>query len=288
MHFHLPASINEILWALTFAAHLVLLVVLMGRDRMRRFPWFTAYIALIAFRLLTAKMLYGRLAQIPMAAFFIGLALLSALINVGMLLELARKGFAGIRRVAWVAGALLMMAIGAAVLATWGPWPAWNEIKAPGLVSHLQLLQLIALKAGLFLDVETVLLGLAIVLFGGRFHAGWKTHIQRIMIGLSTISLSQLAVEAITDILARTQPHSMAEYQHFMDLRDRIFYANSAVGVLVLIWWIACLWKNEPGNEAGNEAGAKPKTESGADKSMPAAVLPADATAPDQAPEDQA
>ena len=262
MKFHLPASTDEIIWALTFAAHLVLLVVLMGRDRVRRFPAFTAYITLIAFRLLTAKMLNGRLAQIPMAGLFIGLALLIALVNVAVLLELARKGFAGIRRVAWIASSLTLMAIGAAVLVLWGQWPSWNDLSAPGLISHLELLQLIALKAGLFLDVETVLLGVAIVLFGRRFHGGWKTHTQRILIGLSTVSLSQLAAEAITEILARTaKPHSMAEYQHLLDLRDRIAYANSAVGLLALIWWIWTLWQNEPGQDtpaAANQDAAIP------------------------------
>ena len=248
MKFHLPFSANEILWALTFAGYLVLLVVLMGRDRVRRFPWFTASSVLIAFRLLTAKMLYGRLAQIPMAELFIGLALLGSLVNVGMLLELARKGFAGIKRNAWVAGALILMAIGAVVLAFWGEWPAWQTLTAGGgLISHLQLLQFIALKASLLLDVETVLLGIVIVLFGRRFHAGWKTHIQRIMIGLSTVSLAQLTAEAIAQIIGKTaHPKTMAEAQHILDFRDRVFYANSVVLVLALIWWIWCLWKNEP------------------------------------------
>jgi hypothetical protein len=255
MKFHLPDSINEILWALTFAGYLVLLVVLMGRDRVKRFPWFTATSVLIAFRLLSAKMLYGHLAQIPMAAMFIGLALLGALVNVGVLMELARKGFAGIKRAFWVAGALVLLGIGAVVLATWGEWPAWQTITAGGgIIANLQLLQLIALKSSLLIDVETVLLGLTIVLFGRRFHAGWKTHIQRIAIGLAVVSLAQLASEAIVQILARTaHPHSADEYQHLMDLRDRIFYANSAVLVLALIWWIACLWKNEPGNESGSD-----------------------------------
>jgi hypothetical protein len=269
MHFHLPFSTNEILWALTFAGYLVLLVVLMGRDRIRRFPWFTANAVLIAFRLLSAKMLGGRLPQIPMAEMFIGLALLGCLVNVMMLMELARKGFFGIKRKAWVAGALTLIGIGAVVLATWGQWPARSTLMAPGLISHLQLLQLIALKATLLLDVETVLLGIAIVLFGWRFHAGWQTHVQRIMIGLSTISLAQLAAEAIAEAIVRTaHPHSMAEYQQVMDLRDRIFYANSAIGVLVLIWWIACLWKNEPGQDA--PVAANPALpESGATVSQP-------------------
>jgi hypothetical protein len=270
MQFHLPSSTNEILWALTFAGYLVLLVVLLGRDRVRRFPWFTANAVLITFRLLSAKMLYGRLPQIPMAEIFIGLALLGCLVTVMMLMELARKGLLGIKRKAWVGGALILMGIGAVVLATWGQWPARSTLMAPGLISHLQLLQLIALKATLFLDVETILLGLVIVVFGRRFRAGWQTHVQRIMIGLSTISLAQLAAEAITEAIGRTaHPQSMAEYQKLVDLRDRIFYANSAIGVLVLIWWIVCLWRDEPGSKS--------------ETALPAAPAPADSNTPQQA-----
>jgi uncharacterized membrane protein len=141
------------------------------------------------------------------------------------------------------------MGIGAVVLATWGEWPAWQTLTAGGgIIANLQLLQFIALKSSLFIDVETVLLGLTIVLFGQRFHAGWKTHIQRIAIGLGVVSLAQIASEAAVQILARTgHPHSQEEYQHLMNLRDWIFYANSAVLVLAIIWWIACLWKDEPG-----------------------------------------
>ena len=32
-------NIEQILWAFVLAAHLVLLIVLMGRDRIRRFPF---------------------------------------------------------------------------------------------------------------------------------------------------------------------------------------------------------------------------------------------------------
>ena len=40
------AIIERIIWTLTFAAQLVLLVILMGRDRARRYPWFTTGIVL--------------------------------------------------------------------------------------------------------------------------------------------------------------------------------------------------------------------------------------------------
>jgi hypothetical protein len=247
MHFHLPFSANEILWTLTFAGHLVVLVVLMGRDRIRRYPWFTASIVLIGFRLLTAKMLYGRLPQVTMAEVFIGLALLGSIVSAMVLLELARKAFGKVSRGAWVGGALALMAIGAAVIATWGKWPQWQTLNAPGLLSHLQLLQLIALKAGLLIDVETVLLGITVALFGRRVGAGWKTHTQRIVLGLATASLSQIVSEAVVQwIEATAKPQSMEEAQKIMDLREHIFYANSAVYVLVLIWWIICLWRDEP------------------------------------------
>lgn len=251
MHFHFPFSVNEILWTLTFAAHLVLLVVLMGRDRIRRFPWFTANIVFVAFRLLTAKMLYGHMAQITMAEIFIGLACIGAIVTAMMLQELARKAFAGIARPKWVLGAFVLMAIGAVVLATWGEWPAWKTLTAQGMLSHLELLQLLALKASLLLDVETVLLGVVVLIFGWHYAAGWKTHVQRIIIGLATASLSQITMEATWQWIARSaKPQSMAEYQHFMNLRQHMFNANSVVYLLVLIWWIACLWKDEPTSKA--------------------------------------
>ncbi len=60
MHF-LGFNTVQILWTLTFAALLVLLVVLLGRDRARRFPWFTASMALTALRLIASRILYDEL-----------------------------------------------------------------------------------------------------------------------------------------------------------------------------------------------------------------------------------
>ena len=40
----------------------------------------------------------------------------------------------------------------------------------------------------------------------------------------------------------------MAEYEHIVNLRENLFNANSVVYLAVLIWWIACLWIDEPGN----------------------------------------
>ena len=94
MHF-LGFTIVQILWTLTFAALLVLLVVLLGRDRARRFPWFTASMVLTALRLLSSRMLYGRLAPITMSQIFLTLALIEALLCLLVAVEIARRAFSG-------------------------------------------------------------------------------------------------------------------------------------------------------------------------------------------------
>ena len=66
MHFNFHFTAVQILWTLTFAALLVLLVVLLGRDRIRRFPWFTTGIVLVTLRLLVNRLLHDRLPPITM------------------------------------------------------------------------------------------------------------------------------------------------------------------------------------------------------------------------------
>ncbi|UWZ85075.1 hypothetical protein [Occallatibacter riparius] len=236
---------DDVLWTFTFAAQLVLLVVLLGRDRAGRFPLFTASVALVAFRVLTGRLLMGRLPQITMMEFVIITAVIGVVLGLLVLIELARKPFGRVPRVAWVTAALIVMAIGAVVLKFWGKWPAWEQMKAG---SAIQLLQLLAQKGGLFLDVENILVGLLIVIFGARYGAGWRSHTQRIVIGLSTASIAQISVQAIWQVIAsHAAPKSMDEYNHFIALRERLFNANSVVFFAVLVWWIITLWLDEPG-----------------------------------------
>src|SRR5664279_3167518 len=248
MHLHFPFTAIQVMWTLTFAAHLVLLVVLMGRDRIARFPWFTASIVLVALRLLSSRLLFGRMPQMTLSAVFIVMADLGAIIGLMVILELARRAFGRVRRTTWVTGALVLMAVGAAVLALWGQWPAWKTLTAKSTMSTLQLLQLIAQKASLLVDVETIALGLLIVTMGRRFGAGFRTHTQKIMIGLSTASIAQLTMQAVWESIARTAvAHTMADYERIVGIREKLFNTNSVVYLAVLIWWIVWLWVDEPG-----------------------------------------
>jgi hypothetical protein len=248
MHFNFAFTAIQVLWTLTFAAHLVLLVVLLGRDRARRFPWFTTGIVLVALRLVSSRLLYGRLPSIAMSAIFIVLADLSAIAGLLVVLELARRAFGRAQRRTWILWTLVLVALGGGVLGGWGPWPAWKSLAVDSPLAVLGLMQLLAQKTGLLVDVLTVALGLLVVLFGRRYGAGWRSHAQQIVIGLSTASLGQLAVQIIWQIIARTaSPHSQAEYERIVGLREKLFNANSFVYLAVLIWWIACLWMDEPG-----------------------------------------
>ena len=257
MHLNFHFTQVQILWTLTFAAHLVLLVVLLGRDRVKQFPWFTTAITLVALRLVSSRLLYGRLPEITLGGIFIVLALISAIAGLMVLVELARRAFRGAHRNAWIVCGIVLLALGAGVLAMWGVWPPVKTLKPDSLIGALGLMQLLAQKGGTLVDVETVALGLLIVALGSRFGAGWRSHTQQIMIGLSTASITQLGVQIIWQIIAKhTQPKSMDEYQHVLNLKDRLVNGNSAIYLLVTIWWIVCLWIDEPGTGAAAEDGA--------------------------------
>ena len=262
MHPNFHFNAVQILWTLTFAAELVLLVVLLGRDRTKRFPWFTLGILLMALRLLASRLLSGRMPTMSLGAIFIVMADISSIVGFLVVVEMARRAFAPVRRSIWFAGALAVLVVGVGILAAWGPWPAWKTLTANSTIADLRLMQLGAQKLDMLIDLLTVELGLLVVLLGRRFGAGWRTHTQRIVIGLSTASAAQLAVQAIWQLIARTaNPHSQAEYDRIVGLRDKLFNANGALYVAVLIWWIAWLWIDEPGAVAEQAAQLQARAE---------------------------
>jgi hypothetical protein len=258
MHFNFGFTTVQVLWTLTFAALLVVLVVLLGRDRARRFPWFTFSMALTALRLLASRMLFERMAPITTSAIFLTLAILEALVSLIVLVELARRAFSGATRLAWIIGTLAMLVGGAAVLATWGPWPPWKTLTAESTLAVLRLMQLVAQKTDLLGDVLTIELGLVVVLFGRRFKAGWRSHTQQIVIGLSTAAIGQMAVRGIWQMIAlHAVPHSQAEYERVIGLQEKLYNSNSVVFLAVLVWFIVCLWIDEPGTGTPATAGAE-------------------------------
>jgi hypothetical protein len=248
MHPNFVFTARQILWTLTFAAQLVLLVVLLGRDRARRYPWFTVSIVLFALRLLAEVLLAGRMAPLPLQAILIGIADLAVLTGLLVAVEMARRAFAGARPLAWIIGAVAVVAVAVTVAWVWGPWPEWKQLGWDTILGKLRVMQLGAQKGQTLADVLTVELGLLVVLFGRCFKAGWRSHTQQIVIGLSTASISWLAVQGTWQIVAHTvRPTTQQEYERVLALGTKLVNANKAVYVAVLVWWIVWLWLDEPG-----------------------------------------
>jgi hypothetical protein len=259
MHLNFDFSAVQVLWTLTFAAVLILLVVLMGRDRVRIFPWFTASIVLTGLRLLSSRLLYQRMAPIPMNTIFLSLAVIASIVSLIVLVELARRAFKDASRNAWLIGTLVLLIAAGLVLAFWGPWPPMKSLAVDSLIAGLRLTQFVLQKFDLLLDVLSIGLGLAIVIFGRRFGAGFRSHTQQIIIGLSTTALAQTTVRIIWQYIAtHTAPTTQEEYERALGLQEKLYNGSSAIFVLVLVWWIACLWINEPGTQTGATAEPDP------------------------------
>jgi hypothetical protein len=255
MHPNFAFSATQILWTLTFAAQLVLLVVLLGRDRINRYPWFSASIVLFALRLLTEVLLGGRLPQMTLRSVFISFADLTALLSLAVVVEIARRAFAGAPRGVWVGWSLAAMVVAGGVLYFWGPWPARAELAADSPLALLRLMQFVAQKMDMLVDVLSIELGLLVLAAGRRYKAGWRSHTQAIAIGLSTVAVAWLSVQGAWQVIARTvHPLTRADYERVINLGNKLVNANKVVYIAVLVWWILWLWFDEPGaTETGSE-----------------------------------
>jgi hypothetical protein len=262
MHFNF--STDEILWTLTFAALLVLLVVLLGRDRARRFPWFTASMAFVVVRMLVGKLLFHRMAPMVAGEIFLPLADLASIVSLLLVVEIARRAFAGAGRRLWIGATAALLAVGGTVLALWGAWPSFKTLFTASLISTLRVMQLFAEKADLLANVLIVLVGLLVVLFGRYFKAGWHSHTQQLAIGLSMASIAQLTIRgAVEHIAMNTTIHSQNDLQRLRGVAASLNNANSIIYLVVLVWWIACLWIDEPGTEEQGTGNRDQEAETG-------------------------
>jgi len=253
MPFNLHFTAAEILWTLTFAAILVLLVVIMGRERVRRFPWFTASIVGVGLRMLAGRLLYQKMAPIRFTEISLTLGDMITILSLMVAIELARRAFQRASRAAWIAGTLTLLVVAGVLIAVWGPWPAMKTLTAGTTISNLRLMQMFAQRGDLFVDVLYVQLGILVAFAGRRFHAGWRSHTQQILIGLSTLSIAQIVLRVTwTAIQHEAAPKSQAEYETITGLQSKLIDSNSVIFLLVLLWWIACLWINEPGTASGS------------------------------------
>ena len=223
-------TLEQILWALVLAAHLVLLVVLLGRDRTRRFSWFTAFTMLSTLRLLADHLLQGKLSTFAFYWQSYALLIAASLFLLGVLIELSRLTFGRgcttgkqLSPLAWQGWTLLLLAIAFTALILWGPWPDLKAMQANRQAYPLLITVIVALKSELFASMLTILTGLVMMLFGGRFGNGFRSHAVQIIIGLSTVAVARLTVEGITDTIKVTHKITdRTDYQRILHLYTQL------------------------------------------------------------------
>jgi hypothetical protein len=256
MFMHL--TVEQIVWALVLTGHLVLLVVLLGRDRISRFPWFTAAIAVSTVHLIADHLLHGKLTMVDFYWQSYGAILVEAILGLLVLAELARRVFSNcksgliLNATGWLGWSLVTVCVAIGAVWLWGPWPTWNKLSEDPKQLPLLLVVLCGMKGQHFLALLTVEVGLLLAIFGKRFGSGLRSHPQLIMLGLSTYALGFLAVQATTDIIKHTvHLTSRDQYEHIVRLFSNLDNGRFALWFLVLVWWIVWLWRNDPTDQAG-------------------------------------
>jgi hypothetical protein len=66
------------------------------------------------------------------------------------------------------------------------------------------------------------------------------------------VAIAQILRDGIWELIAlKAAPHSQAEYERLVALREKLFNASEVVFLAMVVWWVACLWMDEPGLGAG-------------------------------------
>jgi hypothetical protein len=250
-----------VLWWLTLAELTVLLLILFWRVRQRTFPWFMASLFFIGLRSALSRLAHD-VPSVTMNAVSIAVDNLAALVALLVLVELARRVFKGVKRKTWVLWTLALVAVAAGAIAIWGPWPAPETLSPDSTAAVLRLLELVAQKSALLVNVLTIELCLLVFYFGRRFNAGWHSYEQRLAIGLSMSALGQLVVQGLWQSMAQTaSPSDLTAYLHILNIGRKLVDANMLVYVTVLMWWMFTLGKTR-----GRKVWANPDQSVWADK----------------------
>ena len=247
---HQVEIVERVLWTLTFAAQLVLLVVLVGRDRARRYPWFTTGIALAALDLMANVLLQGRMDRILLQEILIPLGGLSAIVALLVVTEAAWQAFAKAPRAQWIANSAGLLAVSGVLLTISGPWPVWKQLDWNAPMLKLSLLQFFGKKVELLAALLILGVCVLVVIFGRSFKAGWRSHTQSIVIGLTAVAVALLGLEVV---IAQTAHVTKANYANVMLWRRGFAFGHEIIYIAALVWWIVWLWRDEPGAAALQE-----------------------------------
>jgi hypothetical protein len=217
-------------WTAGLLEHLVLLAVIVIRQRFRLFPWFTSFIFASVCQTVSLYAIHrwGTKAQYFYAYWI--LAMLGTMLQLGVFYEIASIVFRPVG--VWAADVrrqfALLVLISFAVAAVFA-WFATPPAKLP--------LQTVFIKGSLFVAVLMSELFIVTASLSTRVGLVWRSHVLQITQGLGTYAMTTLVVEAADSYFGISGLGTTYQLlQHF----------RIAVYLCVLVYWTGALWHSEP------------------------------------------
>ncbi len=219
--------LDEALWAAGFLGHVALVFILFARQRVRSFPFFTAY---SGYQILTTIVLFVTYrvagAQVYTRAYWISVAL-DFLLLLAVLTEIAYIVFRPAARWEEHSRARLMyfglLAILLAAVLSLGVHPGDSTLAA-----------LWQIRANLFTSILTCELFTVILFASQRIGLHWRSHVMHLGYGLTTWALMSFMVDGLHAYWGRT--HHFGALEH---LRSFAYLGT-------LLFWIGSFWRDEP------------------------------------------
>jgi hypothetical protein len=220
--------VDLFLWAASFLGHIVLLLVLWIRNRIRPFPFFTGLVGmnLVRTMMLFAIQHFGTKAQYFYT--FWSFAIVDVGLQLSVIYELSHHVFQphgvwnsiATRRLLW-------WALGSVTVAASITW-----IAAPPTTMWAQTL---LIKGDFFSAALMSELFAGMIALSVTANLPWSTHAARIAQGLGVYSMATLGIETVRTYFGLERgSHVYADLSH---LRIVLY-------LLCLVYWIVALWRN--------------------------------------------
>ena len=223
MHF---SALTKMFWATGFVLDSSMFALLCVRGRSRQFPVFTSYFAFNVIRAIALFVAYMQNAKLMYRDLYYGLLVLDYILQVGVILEIARVVLRPTGT--WLRDARAMFAtigLAGAVIAAAISW--WITPPAQGAW------ELWPLRVNLFTSLLTCELFAAMSFTANRLGLGWRNHVMAIAQGLTFSNVVMVVTTCLQSYFGTA---------HFRAL-DQV---RGAAYDLAVIYIIVQLWKREP------------------------------------------
>jgi hypothetical protein len=223
-------GLDLLFWAVGFVGHVILLLVLLTRQRARAFPIFTTLIGLDIVRTIALALIQQHGTRAGYFYTYWSLAILDVALQLGVVYEMTSRIFRPLGEWAGdVRRGLMGWIIGSVAVATGLSWLATPPTRL--------WMQTVMIKGNIFSAALLSELFLGMIALSVTAGLPWKTHVARISQGLGIYSVFTVALEA-----GRTYFGLRTNSQIYDDLS----HVRMGVYLLCVTYWIIMLWRDAP------------------------------------------